>query len=80
MTLRNNTERPETVVLGTNELLGTHPDNIKLALAKLFTGKWKKGSIPDLWDAKAAKRTVDHLMNLISPVSQPLSEGIEIGI
>ncbi len=63
MTLRNNTERPETVEMGTNELLGTNPDAIKPALEKLFAGNWKKGTIPELWDGKAAERIVKHLIN-----------------
>lgn len=61
MTIRNNTERPETVELGTNELLGTNADAIKPALEKLFAENWKKGSVPELWDGKAAERIVEHL-------------------
>jgi UDP-N-acetylglucosamine 2-epimerase (non-hydrolysing) len=61
MTLRNNTERPETVHLGTNELIGTDPSAIKPALDKLFAGEWKKGSIPELWDGNTAKRIVSIL-------------------
>ena len=59
MTLRDNTERPETVELGTNELLGTNPDAIAPAMNKLFEGKWKQGSIPELWDGQAATRIVN---------------------
>ncbi|NMC99164.1 MAG: UDP-N-acetyl glucosamine 2-epimerase, partial [Bacteroidales bacterium] len=58
ITLRNNTERPETILLGTNELVGTNPGAIKPALDKLFAGEWKKGSITELWDGKAAERIV----------------------
>jgi UDP-N-acetylglucosamine 2-epimerase (non-hydrolysing) len=64
MTLRNNTERPETVSIGTNELLGTDPKAIKPALDKLFNGDWKKGGIPELWDGKAAKRIIRHIMEI----------------
>src|SRR5690606_18868179 len=62
MTLRNNTERPETCSIGTNELLGTDPKALRPAMDKLFKGEWKKGSIPDLWDGKAAVRIVDYLV------------------
>lgn len=62
LTLRDNTERPETVTIGTNELVGTNPANIKPALQKLFNGQWKKGSIPELWDGKTAVRIVEHLI------------------
>jgi UDP-N-acetylglucosamine 2-epimerase (non-hydrolysing) len=64
MTLRDNTERPETVDVGTNELIGTNPNAIKPALEKLFAGEWKKGSIPKLWDGNTAKRIVSILKNL----------------
>ena len=64
MTLRNNTERPETISIGTNELIGTDPKAIKPALDKLFNGDWKKGGIPELWDGKAAERIVDHLLGI----------------
>lgn len=59
MTLRDNTERPETVNIGTNELIGANPNAIKPALEKLFAGEWKKGAIPDKWDGNTAKRIVD---------------------
>lgn len=62
ITLRDNTERPETCTIGTNELIGTNPSNIKPVLDKLFAGKWKKGGIPELWDGKAAERIVEHII------------------
>lgn len=64
ITLRDNTERPETVELGTNELIGTNPAAIKPALEKLFAGAWKKGEIPELWDGKAAERIVKQLVEI----------------
>ena len=64
ITLRNNTERPETVHLGTNELIGTDPKAIKPALDKLFAGKWKKGAVPEKWDGNTAKRIVDILKEI----------------
>lgn len=65
MTLRDNTERPETTLIGTNELLGTDPKAIKPALNRLFKGDWKKGSIPELWDGKASQRIVNHIINFL---------------
>lgn len=61
MTLRNNTERPETCTIGTNELLGTSIGVIAPALNKLFNGDWKHGGIPELWDGHAAIRIVEAL-------------------
>jgi UDP-N-acetylglucosamine 2-epimerase (non-hydrolysing) len=60
-TLRDNTEWPETCTIRTNELIGTNPENIKPILDKLFSGQWKKGGIPDLWDGRAAERIVEIL-------------------
>ena len=65
MTLRDNTERPETIFIGTNELIGTNPDNLAPAYDRLFESKWKKGSIPDNWDGKAGLRIVDILRRLL---------------
>lgn len=62
ITLRDNTERPETCTIGTNELIGTNPDNIAPALKTLYAGKWKKGAIPPLWDGHTAERIVDILL------------------
>lgn len=64
ITLRDNTERPETITMGTNELIGTNPNNIAPALIKLFTGNWKKGEIPPLWDGKTSERIVDVLVEI----------------
>ena len=64
LTLRDNTERPETCEIGTNELVGTNPENIKLALIKLFEGKWKKGSIPALWDGNTSERIAEQILLL----------------
>ena len=64
ITLRDNTERPETCTVGTNELIGTNPDTIKPALDKLFAGQWKKGGIPELWDGHAAERIIEYLVKL----------------
>ena len=68
MTLRDNTERPETVTIGTNELIGTDPRGIKPAMETLFAGNWKKGTIPELWDGKTAERIVSVLLKLKSIV------------
>jgi len=64
MTLRTSTERPETVTLGTNELLGVDPAALKPALDRLFAGQWKRGSIPPLWDGKTGDRIVAVLERL----------------
>lgn len=66
ITLRDNTERPETITTGTNELAGTNPKNLQPYLSKIITGNWKKGSIPPFWDGHAAERIIDTLCTLYS--------------
>lgn len=64
ITLRNNTERPETVTVGTNEMVGDNFTALRHALKKLNEGRWKKGAIPVLWDGRTAERIVSHLLRL----------------
>ncbi len=64
MTLRDNTERPETITIGTNELVGTNPDNIAPFMEKLHAGDWKAGEIPYLWDGKTSERIIEDLLEL----------------
>ena len=58
LTLRDNTERPETITIGTNLLVGTRPHSIVEAAFKVLDGHSKQGSIPDLWDGRSAERLV----------------------
>ncbi len=64
MTLRDNTERPETCTIGTNELIGTNPENVAPSMQRLIAGEWKKGGIPLLWDGHTAERIVAVLANM----------------
>jgi len=64
MTLRDNTERPETITIGTNELVGTYPKNVAPYMKKLHAGEWKAGEIPHLWDGNTAKRMVEDLLKM----------------
>jgi UDP-N-acetylglucosamine 2-epimerase (non-hydrolysing) len=70
MTLRDNTERPETITMGTNELLGVNPKAIKPAMETLFSGNWKKGSIPEMWDGKTGDRIVKILCETFSATAE----------
>ena len=65
LTLRDNTERLETITIGTNELIGTDPSKLPPALARLMAGQWKKGAIPLMWDGEAAEQIVKHLERLL---------------
>ena len=62
MTLRPSVERPVTVETGTNVHLSTEKGAIVNAAKQLYDGGWKKGSVPPLWDGKAAERIVKILL------------------
>ncbi len=70
MTLSDNTERSETIMIGTNELIGTDPRKLPPALAQSMTGWWKKGAIPPKWDGKTAARIVEHLGRVLARNSE----------
>lgn len=61
ITVRNNTERPITVKVGTNQLIGTDLKNVENAAKEILNGNTKKGKIPELWDGKAAERITEIL-------------------
>ncbi|WP_436515260.1 non-hydrolyzing UDP-N-acetylglucosamine 2-epimerase [Ekhidna sp. To15] len=58
LTLRDNTERPETISIGTNELIGQDMDRLISAIDEVLKGAWKRGGIPEKWDGNAAERIV----------------------
>jgi UDP-N-acetylglucosamine 2-epimerase (non-hydrolysing) len=66
LTLRENTERPETVTIGTNELVGSEVSKVSDAVKRMINGQWKKGMIPELWDGHAAKRIVDSIERIFA--------------
>jgi UDP-N-acetylglucosamine 2-epimerase (non-hydrolysing) len=56
--LRDTTERPETVEIGTNEIVGSDSGLILSLLDRIESGGWKKGSVPPLWDGQSGRRIV----------------------
>jgi len=64
ITLRENTERPETCEIGTNELVGSDFEKLSTAMSKIISRNWKKGRVPELWDGKAAERIADRLVEI----------------
>lgn len=64
LTLRDNTEREETIHLGTNELVGTDPSKLKPYLKKIMQNDWKQYQGIPLWDGKTAERIVAILLQL----------------
>jgi UDP-N-acetylglucosamine 2-epimerase (non-hydrolysing) len=61
LTLRENTERPVTVSLGTNVLVGRDPDKLRSELSLVLAGQAKKGTVPPLWDGHSGERIAAQL-------------------
>ncbi|MFA5889090.1 MAG: UDP-N-acetylglucosamine 2-epimerase (non-hydrolyzing) [Candidatus Paceibacterota bacterium] len=62
LTLRGNTERPVTVSLGTNTLVGNDFNLLNKKIDEILSKKYKKGTIPEKWDGKASARIAEIIM------------------
>jgi UDP-N-acetylglucosamine 2-epimerase (non-hydrolysing) len=65
LTIRENTERPVTIHQGTNQLVGTRPENILKAAHQVIDSAYPVDRVPELWDGRAAARIVDILERLV---------------
>ena len=63
LTVRENTERPITIAMGTNILVGQDMNLLKEEVYKILDGHAKQGTIPPLWDGKASERIADTILN-----------------
>ncbi len=66
ITIRENTERPSTIEIGTNYLAGTDPEKILSIANEILEGKGKKGQIPPLWDGKTAETIVEIIVKSVN--------------
>jgi UDP-N-acetylglucosamine 2-epimerase (non-hydrolysing) len=66
VTVRDNTERPVTVTVGTNVLVGRDMVRLQAEITAVLAGRAKKGSIPDLWDGHAGERIAETLVTFLS--------------
>jgi UDP-N-acetylglucosamine 2-epimerase (non-hydrolysing) len=65
LTLRENTERPETVTVGTNQVIGVDPDVILKKSLAILNGDRKNGTCPELWDGNTGSRIAQRLMDYL---------------
>jgi UDP-N-acetylglucosamine 2-epimerase (non-hydrolysing) len=63
-TMRTTTERPETISVGTNHLVGTSIKNLEKAYQTFLENGLKASGIPELWDGKASERIIDVLLKI----------------
>lgn len=66
LTMRENTERPVTVTVGTNQLVGTEESEVKAKAMEVLSGTTKTGKIPEKWDGKTAERIVECFDNVFA--------------
>jgi UDP-N-acetylglucosamine 2-epimerase (non-hydrolysing) len=62
LTVRENTERPITVSMGTNVLVGRDAEKLRVELSRVLAGNAKKGTVPPLWDGCTGERIADILV------------------
>lgn len=65
LTLRACTERPVTVSVGTNTVVGSDPAAIRSAVDAILDGRGKHGGIPELWDGRASQRAATAIMDFL---------------
>tara|TARA_Y100000768_G_C23935995_1_gene662564 strand:+ start:376 stop:1458 length:1083 start_codon:yes stop_codon:yes gene_type:complete len=66
ITMRNTTERPETVENGTNLLIGSNLENLPKYVGKIISKKWKKSSFPEKWDGKTGPRIIKIICQVLN--------------
>jgi UDP-N-acetylglucosamine 2-epimerase (non-hydrolysing) len=66
LTVRENTERPITVMMGTNILVGYDMQRLRAEVAKILSGHVKRGQVPPMWDGCTGQRIADHIVQLAS--------------
>ena len=65
LTVRENTERPVTVEIGTNTLVGRDPERIREEVENILAGRTRRGQVPPLWDGHAAERIREIIAKLV---------------
>ena len=68
ITVRKNTERPVTIDVGTNHLVGTDLEKVEKVALDILGGITKPGRIPEMWDGKAARRIAEVIVDKLSTI------------
>lgn len=64
ITIRKNTERPETIELGTNILTNESKSKFNIQIKRILDNKWKNSTIPKKWDGKSSIRIIDTISRI----------------
>jgi UDP-N-acetylglucosamine 2-epimerase (non-hydrolysing) len=64
--LRNNTERPSTIDIGSNVLVPYTVKELQHYMDAIVSGQFKKGQIPPLWDGKSTERIAEVMLSILS--------------
>jgi UDP-N-acetylglucosamine 2-epimerase (non-hydrolysing) len=78
LTLRSNTERPVTVTVGTNVLVGQDANKLRAELARVLEGKAKHGGIPALWDGHTGERIADIVVGAAAAHHRDLRDHVRV--
>jgi UDP-N-acetylglucosamine 2-epimerase (non-hydrolysing) len=76
LTMRQGTERPITVIEGTNVIVGLDPEKIAREVDAIVAGRGKKGRVPGGWDGRAAERIADAIEHLLAGDPPPRTAGV----
>jgi UDP-N-acetylglucosamine 2-epimerase (non-hydrolysing) len=74
--MREGTERPITVIEGTNVIVGLDRHKIAHEVDTILQGRGKRGRVPEGWDGKTAARVVDAIERLLGGTPPPLTAGV----
>lgn len=66
ITLRDNTERPETCEIGTNTLVGSSAQTLKPTLERIFSNEYPYGEIPQRWDGNTSTRIIEIIYDILN--------------
>ncbi len=75
LTLRGGTERPITVSLGTNTIVGLDVAKILAEVDAILAGRAKRGSLPEGWDGHAGERVAEAIARLLEGTPPPRTAG-----
>ena len=77
LTLRDNTERPVTVIEGTNRLVGRDPERI-IAAARSVIEDPPASRSPELWDGRTSERIATALLEGGGPLGHPRPTDLQL--